>query len=401
MPSRSLRVPSYTHHKPTGQARVRIDGRDIYLGRFDTDESRERYRRVIAEWLSTGSLPEPGHARADPDDQRPSEGPTVAELLVRFLRHAETHYRHADGTPTGTTEKFKVALRPLRNLYARSSVAEFGPRALKALREQLVRDGLGRSTINYNVGKVVQVFKWGVAEELVPPAVYQALAAVPGLQRGRSNARETEPVGPVPDAYVDAVLPHVSRQVRTMVELQRLTGMRPGEVCQMRTRDIDTSGRIWLYHPERHKTEHHGRQRTIYLGPKAQAILSPWLRTELEAFLFSPADADAEFRARKRAARKTPVQPSQKGRRQATPKARYSDHYTPSAYGYAVARACDKAGVPRWRPNRLRHAAATRFRKEFGIDAARALLGHSDVTTTSIYAERDETLAVMAMNAIG
>jgi integrase len=84
---------------------------------------------------------------------------------------------------------------------------------------------------------------------------------------------------------------HVARQVWVMVELQRLTGMRPGEVCNMRTIDIDTSGRVWTYSPERHKTEHHGKVRRIYLGPTAQDILRPWLRTELKAYLFSPAEA--------------------------------------------------------------------------------------------------------------
>ncbi|QDV34672.1 site-specific integrase [Tautonia plasticadhaerens] len=334
MPSRSPRIPSYGLHKPTGQTRVRIDGRDVYLGRFDSDESRERYRRVVAEWLSTGTAPEPSRGVAPGGaGGRPPGGPTVAELLVRFLRHAEVHYRHADGTPTGTTEKFKVALRLLRSLYARTAVADFGPKALNSVRAELLRRGLSRSTINFHVGKVVQVFKWGVAEELVPPAVYQAIVAVPGLRRGRTEARETKPVGPVPEAYVEAVLPHVSRQVRAMIEIQRLTGMRPGEVVSMRTADLDTSGRLWVYRPARHKTEHHGRQRVIYLGPKAQGLLGPWVRTELEAPLFSPAEADAEFRSRKRAARKSKVQPSQRARRKASPKRRHGDHYSVGAYG--------------------------------------------------------------------
>ena len=74
----------------------------------------------------------------------------------------------------------------------------------------------------------------------------------------------------------------------------------------MRTCDIDTSGRVWVYTPESHKTEHHGRERRIYLGPTAQAILRPWLRPELTAYLFSPAEAEAERRAEQRRNRKTP-----------------------------------------------------------------------------------------------
>src|SRR4029077_10445827 len=139
-------------------------------------------------------------------------------------------------------------------------------------------------------------------------------------RRGRADVRESEPVKPVPDAFVDAIKPHVSRQVWAMVELQRLTGMRPGEVCMMRSCDLDTSGRVWAYTPESHKTEHHGRERRIYLGPKAQEALRPWLRPELTAYLFSPTEAEAERRAVQREDRETRVQPSQRNRRRRKPR---------------------------------------------------------------------------------
>jgi len=53
--------------------------------------------------------------------------------------------------------------------------------------------------------------------------------------------------------------------------------MRPGEVVQMRMEDIDLSGEIWIYRPSSHKTEHHGRERLGPVGPKAQAVLQPFL----------------------------------------------------------------------------------------------------------------------------
>src|SRR4051794_10261210 len=106
------------------------------------------------------------------------------------------------------------------------------------------------------------MFKWAVENELVPPSVLQALKAVNGLRRGRTEARESAPVRPVPDAFVDAVRPHVPRLVWAMIELQRLTGMRPGEVLTMRTADLDTAGKVWTYTPSSHKTEHHDKPRT-------------------------------------------------------------------------------------------------------------------------------------------
>jgi integrase len=100
-----------------------------------------------------------------------------------------------------------------------------------------------------------------------------------------------------------------------MIQLQRLSGMRPGEVCIIRTCDLDTSGRTWIYTPETHKTEHHDKERPIYLGPHAQDVLRPWLRTELTAYLFSPKEVMAEKHAQQRENRKTPITPSQRGRK--------------------------------------------------------------------------------------
>ena len=161
----------------------------------------------------------------------------------------------------------------------------------------MIDSGLCRNEVNKRVRHDRPGVQVGRGEGMVPPSVHHGLKAVPGLRRGRADVRESEPVKPVPDAFVDAIRPHVSRQVWAMVELQRLSGMRPGEVCSMRTIDVDTSGRVWIYTPESHKTEHHGRERRIYLGPTAQEILRPWLRPELTAYLFSPAEAEAERRA--------------------------------------------------------------------------------------------------------
>jgi integrase len=196
-----------------------------------------------------------------------------------------------------------------------------------------------------------------------------------------------------------------------MIELQRLTGMRPGEVTSMRSCDIDTSGRAWAYTPSEHKTEHHGKERTIYLGPAAQEVLRPWLRPELTAYLFSPREAEAERRAHQRRHRKSPVQPSQRDRRSVQPKKRPGERYTTLTYGQAITRAIAKANrevervggneVPHWHPNQVRHNAATRLRKEFGLDVARVILGHSSPVVTEVYAEVDREKAISVMERVG
>ena len=157
------------------------------------------------------------------------------------------------------------------------------------------------------------------------------------VRKNRGGIRESVPVKPVPDAFVDALRPYVSRQVWTMIELQRLTGMRPGEVCWMRTIDVNTYGRIWEYVPAKHKTEHHGKSRIIFIGPQGQAILRPWLRTELEASLFQPREAEAERRVAQRQSRKTKVQPSQWNRKKMSPRKQPRERYDTDSYRRAIA----------------------------------------------------------------
>jgi integrase len=151
----------------------------------------------------------------------------------------------------------RLAVRPILRLYGHSQAGDFGPLALKAVRQAMIEAGICRLEVNRRIGRIGRAFKWAVENELVPPSVHHGLKAVAWLRRGRSEARESFPVRPVPEAFVDAIRGHVARQVWAMIELQRLTGMRPGEVCRMRTCDLDMSrlrryplaifSRYWLH----------------------------------------------------------------------------------------------------------------------------------------------------------
>ena len=383
------RTPSYRLHRPSGQAVVTLNGTDHYLGKYGTPSSREAYDRKIAEWLSNG--------RAPAGD---TETLSIAELMVRYVRFAESYYRK-NGEPTSEVAILKLALRPLKRLYGETPGRDFGPLALKTVRQAFIDDGLCRNEVNRRTSHVIRLFRWLVENELVPPSVHHGLKAVPGLRKGRADVRESEPVRPVPMAFVEAVLPLVNRHVRAMIQLQLLTGCRPGEVLIMRTRDLDTAGDTWTYTPSSHKTEHHDRPRAIFLGPRAQAVVKPWLRTDLEAYLFQPAEAEAERLAEMRAARKTPVQPSQVLRGKQAKGRRFHPCFDVAAYRRVIQRACRRAGVPDWSPNQLRHTAATALRREYGLDVARVILGHSTPATTEVYAEVDQAKARDAMKLFG
>lgn len=183
MSARTLRTPSYRFHKPSGQAVVTLDGRDFYLGKFDSQESRSEYDRLIAEWLSNGRCL-PASASGPGCDL------TVNEMLLAYLRFADSYYVK-NSKPTVEPGNIRLAIRPLRHHYGHTPAREFGPLGLKAVRHAMIDSGLCRSEINRRVGRVVRAFKWAVSEEMVPPSVHQALQTVPGLRRGRADVRES------------------------------------------------------------------------------------------------------------------------------------------------------------------------------------------------------------------
>ena len=418
MPANRPRIPSYRLHKPSGQARVIVDGHHIYLGKYKSPESIEKYDRHIAEWLSTRRVP----AVANNGTQAAASSPiTVNKLLLAFWQHAKQRYVK-NGQPTSEQRSFRTALRPVRQLYGRQPITDFGPLALVACRQKLIEAGICRKRINQHVGRIRQAFKWGVSRELVPETVWRALCAVEGLKHG--EAAETAPIKPVPESCITAIASCVSPQIWAMIDLQLWTGMRPGEVCLMRAIDLNTQGKIWEYRPHSHKAEHHGKDRVVYLGPHAQEILKPWLKTDLHAYLFSPKESRAWHLAERARNRKTPrPQQARTFQRKGNPQRIAGERYNVSAYDHAIRRACEAAfGMPAelrhiaknlepderkrlaslaadwraehcWHPNQLRHNAGTRIRAEFGIEATRIMLGHSSAVTSEIYAEADREKA--------
>jgi integrase len=352
----------------------------------------------------------------------------LAEILAAFVLHCEDHYAKPDGTPTSELGVFKPLIRLLNELYGSTYAADFGPLALKAVRQAMIDKGWKRSSINKQVNRIKHIFKSAVAQEMIPASVYQALTTLDGLRRGRSDAEESEPKKPVPEEHVEAVRPFVSRQVWALIQLQLFTAARAGELVAMRPLDLDMTSdktenqdRLWYYRPTEHKTAHHGHRRTIYLNARAQALIEPFLSERaVDSYLFSPIESEAERRAEQHQLRRTPEQPSQMERAERTARRKRTrplgPHYTVASYRRAIARACELANrwakggriignderiIPVWHPHRLRHNAATTIRRECGIELARIILGHKSVEVTEICAEADEAKAREAMRRMG
>jgi integrase len=350
--------------------------------------------------------------------------------------------------PTPEIQTLRQALKPLILLYGETQVAEFGPLALKAVRETMIQKGWCRNNINRQISRLKSIFRWGTEQEMVTGSVFHALLAVKGLKRGRTEATESEPVRPVPDHLVNAIEPHVSKQVWSMIRLMLLTGARPGEIVNLRGRDIEMTGDVWKCVLSEHKTAHHGHTRTIYLGPLAQVVVKPYLHGRSpDRCLFRPAEAEAERRAKLTQERGTPISCGNVpgSNRKPHAKLRPGERYSVNSFRRAIERGCDLAfplpaelarrkikgakthaarwettpewktrlaqeawatvrewqSQHRWHPHQLRHNAATRIRKEKGLDAARAILGHRSLAITEVYAELDQGLAADTIRQLG
>jgi integrase len=298
-------------------------------------------------------------------------------MIDAYLDFARGYYRHKDGTPTSESPAIKSAMARLRTYYGSLPCNDFGPRKLRKLVDKMKDEKLARGTINGYVKRLKMAFKWATSEELIDPSVFHGLFAVGGLRRFRGG-RETAPVRPVSQTAIDAAVERLSPVVAAMVRLHVLLGCRPGELCLMRPCDIDRTGEVWEYRPERHKTQYAGHTRVIAIGPQAQEILRPFLERAVGAYCFCPREAW-------QAGGYNPP----------------GDCYLVSSYRVAVGRACKRAGITPWTPNQLRHTTATRIRRRFGIEAAQAILGHADADVTLVYAEKDQKLAADVARAMG
>lgn len=386
-------IPPVRLHKGSGQAYVSINGQWQYLGKHGSDAAKAKYDRIIAEWLVNGRC-----IPVAPDEI------TITELVNLFRQHAEEHYRQPDGKPSSSLRNYQMVTRELREVYGYLAAAEFGPLKLRALREHFIGKDWSRGVINANIRLIRHIFRWAASRELIPIDSHTRLCAVEPLERGRTRARETDPVKPVPIEHVEAVLPLVSHQVAAMIRLQLFTGARCGELIGLRPIDLDMSGDVWTYTPTVHKTTYRGHSRTIYLGPKAQEVIRPlFAGRPVDQPIFSAIEADQERRRRQHEQRITPASCGNNvgTNRKRNPATKPGSRYDLASYRRAIARACVKAGVPHWHPHQLRHNAATELRKQFGLESARIILGHKSALITEIYAEQDHSKALEVMKRIG
>lgn len=189
MPRPRLPFPAYKKHPRDNSARCWHNGRWVVLGPWNSPESHAAYARIVAE-IKAGV----GHGSASSQSQ---SGPgsrtatrTVNEVALAFIKFADIHYRTPTGEQTNSVLEFRYCLKPVRELYGHTPADEFGPIALQTVRNEMIRLGWCRTSINRRVSNIRRVFKWAASQELVPPSLPHGLAFVQGLQRGRCAAKE-------------------------------------------------------------------------------------------------------------------------------------------------------------------------------------------------------------------
>lgn len=341
MPRPPVWPPKIYHHKASGRARVRWQGRDFWLGPFGSDEARSRYRILLDEIERNGS------------PLTRAAGITIRELVAWWVEWAPRNYRPTSREP----KEFGPAVDLLSNLHGDEPAAKYGPKQLKTLRAELGRRYC-RNVANRHLVRIKTLFKRAGEEELIPAGVHHGLLVVRAIPPGAANVVETEPVAAASDDDLARVLPLCPAPVAALLEVSRLTGMRPGEARLMMADQVDRRAdgtAVYRRDPkDGHKTAYLGRTRTVILGVRAVRIIAPWLHAAKAdgGYVFRPQDS-----------------PRSKGRNR-------GDFYTDNTLPQAVRRAAIAAGVE-LTPYQLRHAFKLAAVAAGGVGAAMESLGQS------------------------
>lgn len=371
-----MRIPKLCHHKGQQRGYVTVGGRESY---FEGHWPREQVRpphAILAQYEAFRQR----YVESVPAE-RPKlvKCPSVGEVWEQYWIHATAYYQK-HGRPTSEVPCIKMAGRVLAEKFGESDAARFGVNELDEVRAEYVRLGWSRKTCNESVNRVRRMFKWAALRKLVPVSVLHELQLLPPLKAGRTTARETPPVKPVAWELVERTLPHLHTILRAMVQVHYLLGCRSQDVCPMRLGELDRSGPVWLYRPGSWKTEHHEHLAPLvyWVGPKAQAVLSPLLEACAgpDSYVFSTKTVTGNG-------------PRRRG------------CYSTATYRTGIRRVLERHGLPLWCPLQLRHLRLSEIRRLHGAEAAQVVAMHQNLSTSEIYAERNLARSREIMGEIG
>jgi integrase len=286
---------------------------------------------------------------------------SLAELVASFNAHAERRYRRRSGAPTREHLNWRSVLARFEAFAgSTSSPAKINRHQVRAWLDQLAAEQLSRTYINQCLARLRRFIRWAADLDYVPITIDAELRLVRPLAPLSSKAREPEKPTPPHLAEITKLLPHLPPLARDVLQLSKLTGARPSELLELTNAEVHIDPRGSHLAPLQHKSAHHGRSRIIPLNDAAVLLVEKHWRP------LCPADSLFT-----------------------SPRRSKHGHYTIEAYRAAIHRACKRAGVQDFTPYDVRRAVARDVRRRGGLDAAQALLGHADASTTEIYAPID------------
>jgi integrase len=388
MPRR--KPPAYLLHQASGQARVRIDGRDYYLGPYGSPQSHAAYEAKLTQW-KTGDIVLPPSG---------TDAPSLVYAMMRFMtERAQTYYA---GKPE--FGHFRVLVRFIMSQpgFCQLAAADLTAKRLEQLQAAMLHASWSRNHANRQTTRIKTMARWLEKEKLLPEGRWASLCTV----RALPEDEEADQVLPVPEDDLARTMAQLGPVPLAITDTLLLTAARPGEILKLRPGDLITNGRVqlapgftldlngcWAYTPKRYKTV--GRKgksfrRIILFGPRAQLKLTPFLEGRpANKPIFSPREAAEDYYR-------------SKGQRVNHCRGRApGEQYRHTSYAHAITAACARAGVPHWSPGQLRHNAATRLVEQFGWEIAAQILGHASVDMTRQYVLRRLTAAVEAMREVG
>lgn len=384
------RPPKLCHNKKKNFAYIYIGRKQVYLGKWGSDETKAAYTRFLMEWAKSKTATE---ARLHPGKI------SLVEVVCAFIED----FRARPSKSLSDLNTYIFLGKRICSLFPDYAADDFRIRDLETLRDSFQKEGYyrggrrheyTRTYLNKLMNRTKSIFSWGISKEMVSAETYARLKFLVPLRRGQTSAPEPEKKHTVSDSDFNAVLNYLIPTYRDIAVILRYTGMRPSELANMRICDIEMTGDLWIYRPSEHKTAYRGNTRSIVIGEKAQNALKRHLENRgEEEYVFTPARVMEEFWTEKRFQRKSKVTPSQTERGNQRKEKRtvgYSEKLNTCLIGKAVKRACKlaltdgKIETP-WTPYELRHTAITEARIHFGAEAAQHFAGHSTIHTQEVY----------------
>jgi len=296
------------------------DGKRVVFGNYDDAATWKKFSDFCEERKNKGTQTPAQPSLTDPptSDQPPNRAscvPTnrngntpilVGELITQFLEAAQKTRNQID------FGNYKIVGKVLWR-YREVTTADFDAFLLLQIQEGFVAYGYARRYCNKLTNYIIHIFKWGEVRRLVPPGKSGQLKVIEPVRIG--SAKDNEERMPVDDDVVERTLPYLLPVYQAFIRIVRATGARPSEICRMKVSDVDrTDPKIWVYRLRHHKTMRYNKRRVLAFGMKEQVALLPYLDKKDHEAVFSPKDAVAELKEKRRDARKTPLTPSQKER---------------------------------------------------------------------------------------